>query len=64
MERLACFREKIPIQRTTEKVTIQIPEKIKMFYDMEKKHVVASISGNNLLVTVSGSIIEEKKYPA
>jgi len=61
---IACFKEKIPIQRTPEKVTIQLPDKIKNFYNMEKKHVVVSVNGNNLLVTVSGSIVEEKKYPS
>jgi hypothetical protein len=61
---IACFKEKIPIQRTAEKVTLKIPEKVKSFYNMEKKHTVVSVNGNNLLITVSGSIIEEKKYPA
>ncbi len=58
---IACYHEKIPIQRTNEKVTLQIPEKIKNFYSMEKKHKIVSINGNNLLVTMSGNIIEEKK---
>lgn len=61
---IACFQEKIQIQRTDEKVTLQIPEKIMSFYNIEKKHAVVSINGNNLLVTISGSIIEDKRYPA
>jgi hypothetical protein len=61
---IACFQEKIPIQRTSEKITILLPEKIKAFYNMDKKHTVVSVNGNNLLVTVSGTIIEEKNYPA
>ena len=28
------------------------------------KHRVVSLNGNNLLITVSGDIIEEKKYPS
>lgn len=61
---IACFQEKIPIQRTNEKVTLQIPEKVKQFYNIEKKHAVVSINGNNLLVTISGNIVENKSYPA
>jgi hypothetical protein len=31
---------------------------------MERKHRVISVNGNNLLVTVSGDIVEEKRYPS
>jgi len=48
----------------SEKVLIQIPEKIKKFYDWEKKHRVLSVNGNNILVTISGNIVEQKKYPS
>lgn len=61
---IACFHEKINIERTTEKVSLQIPDKIKTFYNMERKHSVVSINGNDILVTISGTIIEDKKYPA
>jgi hypothetical protein len=61
---ISCFQEEIPIRREDEKVRIQIPEKIKLFYNWERKHRVVSINGNNLLITISGNIIEEKKYPS
>jgi len=61
---ISCFLEKIPIQRTGEKMAFQIPEKFWRFYNMERKHRVVSINGNNLLITVSGDIVEEKKYPS
>jgi hypothetical protein len=43
---------------------LKIPEKIKRFYEWEQKHRVVSINGNALLITISGNIIEQKKYPS
>jgi len=63
-EEISCFQEEIPIRQVSEKVLIQIPEKIKKFYDWEKKHRVLSVNGNNILVTISGNIVEQKKYPS
>lgn len=63
-EEISCFAEEIPITRDSEKVVVQIPEKIKRFYNFEQKHRVVSVNGNNLLITISGSIIEDKRYPA
>jgi hypothetical protein len=31
---------------------------------MERRHRVVSVNGNTILVTVSGEIVEEKKYPS
>jgi len=39
-----------------------IPEKFWRFYNLERKHRVISVNGNNILVTVSRDIVEEKKY--
>jgi hypothetical protein len=61
---ISCFAEEIPIKRDAEKVVIQIPEKIKRFYNFEQKHRVVSVNGNNLLITISGNLVEDKKYPA
>jgi hypothetical protein len=63
-EEISCFLEKIPIKKMDGKVVVQIPEKFWRFYNLERKHRVVSINGNNLLITVSGDIIEEKKYPS
>jgi len=60
----SCFLEKIPIQEAEEKMVFQIPESFWRFYNLERKHRVVSLNGNNLLITVSGDIIEEKKYPS
>lgn len=61
---ISCFLEKIPIHETEGKMVIQIPESFWRFYNLERKHRVVSLNGNNLLITVSGDIIEEKKYPS
>jgi len=45
-------------------MVFQIPEKFWRFYNLERKHRVVSVNGNNLLVTVSGDIGEEKRYPS
>jgi len=60
----ACFQEEIGITKENEKVVLKIPEKIKRFYEWEQKHRVVSINGNALLITISGNIIEQKKYPS
>lgn len=63
-EEISCFVERIPIRKSAETAVLQIPEKIARFYNMERKHRVVSINGNTILVTISGDIVEEKKYPA
>ncbi len=63
-EEISCFLEKIPIQKADNKILLKIPEKFWRFYNMERKHSVISINGNNILITVAGNIIEEKRYPA
>lgn len=61
---ISCFTERIPIQKGEAKLVLEIPEKFRRFYDFERKHRVVSLNGNNILITVSGNIIEEKKYPS
>jgi hypothetical protein len=61
---VSCFQETLPIKKVDGKLVFQIPEKFQRFYSMERKHRVVSVNGSNLLVTVSGDIVEEKRYPA
>jgi len=63
-EEISCFSEKIPIRKSAETAVLQIPEKIVRFYNMERRHRIVSVNGNTILVTVSGEIVEEKKYPS
>jgi len=61
---ISCFQQRLSIKRIDGKVVLQIPEEFQRFYNLERKHRVISVNGNNLLVTISGDIIEEKKYPS
>jgi hypothetical protein len=45
-------------------VVLRIPDNFKRFYDWERKHGVVSMNGNNILIAISGNIVEEKKYPS
>ena len=61
---ISCFTEKIPIAKTEEKIILRLPEKFCRFYNIERRHKVTSINGKSILITITGNIIEEKKYPA
>ena len=63
-EEISCFVEKIPIKEIGGKVIVRVPERFWRFYSLGRKHRVVSVNGNNLLITVAGDIIEEKKYPS
>lgn len=61
---ISCFSSEVPIERVDGKISIRIPDDFARFYDLEKKHRVVSINGNNILVTISGDILEIKRYPS
>lgn len=61
---ISCFQASLKIRKVDGKLVLQIPEAFLRFYNMHRKHRVISVNGNNLLVTVSGDIVEEKKYPS
>lgn len=61
---ISCFHETISLQREEGKIIFRLPEKFWRFYNLERKHKVISINGNNILITISGNIIEEKRYPS
>ena len=61
---IACFTQTIPIKKDNEKLVLQLPERFSRFYDIKRKHKVVSVNGNAILITISGNIIEEKKYPS
>jgi hypothetical protein len=60
----ACFTETTPIKKDKENIVLQIPEKFNRFYNIAKKHKVVTVNGNAILITITGNIINEKKYPA
>ena len=68
---ISCFSSRIPVYKektrkrvNEKKISLVIPEKFMKFYHLEKKHRTISVSGNNILVTISGDIVETKKYPS
>ncbi len=60
----ACFTSATQIKKQNQTLVLQIPKKLSTFYNLERKHKVVSLNGNTLLITVSGNLIDEKKYPA
>jgi AbrB family looped-hinge helix DNA binding protein len=60
----ACFTDTTPIKLQGELIVLQIPEKFSNFYKIERKHKATSVGSNRILITISGNLIEEKKYPA
>ncbi len=60
----AAFTGEILLRREKGKMVFEIPEKFSRFYKLGKKHTIASVNGNAVLITISGTTIEEKKYPA
>lgn len=60
----AAFTAEISIKRAEGKIILQIPEKFSRFYGVGRRHTAASVNGNTVLITISGNIVEEKKYPA
>ena len=61
---LSCFSQTIAISKTNGRLSLKIPENLVSFYHLNEKHRVVSVNGNNILITVSGDIIETKKYPS
>lgn len=59
----SCFLEEIPIQRSDGKIVMRVPERFWRFYGLERRHRVVSVNGNNILITITGNIIQQKKYP-
>lgn len=63
--RVSCFSSHTQVRRGEDgKILLTIPDKIVKFYDLERKHYMVGINGNNILVSISGDIVETKKYPS
>lgn len=62
---ISCFNLRIPIERANGKVSLVIPEKFMSFYHLEEKHRTISVGARaHILITISGDIVETKKYPS
>ncbi len=60
----AAFTSQILLRRKRDKMIFEIPEKFSHFYQIDKKHLTTLVSGDAVQITISGNIVEEKKYPA
>ncbi len=63
-DEISCFGARTPLGEDEGKVSLTIPDKFVKFYHLDEKHRTVTINGNNILVTVSGDIIERKEYPS
>jgi hypothetical protein len=59
-----AFTAEIPIRSEKRKVVLTMPEKFTRFYNIGKKQTAITINDNSILITISGNIVEAKKYPA
>ncbi len=60
----AAFTAEIQVKRQNGKIVLKIPEKFSRFYGIGRRHTATSVNGNAILISISGNIVEEKKYPA
>ncbi|MCW4001340.1 MAG: hypothetical protein NWE93_13985 [Candidatus Bathyarchaeota archaeon] len=60
----ACFKETAPIQKNRETVVFEIPERFSRFYNLASKHITVTVNGNVILITITGNLIKQKRYPA
>ena len=60
-DEISCFQKEIKLIHNDNDICFEVPEDFKNFYQLDHKHYVVSINANNVLITVSGNIIEGKK---
>lgn len=63
-ERIASFKEKVALVNKKDRLVVTIPKIFVSFYRLSEKRLTKSVADNNVLLTVNGSIIESKAYPA
>ena len=55
---ISRFEKEIPLTHEDDYISFSFPEEFRSFYQLDSKHYVPSINANNVLITVSGRIIE------
>lgn len=61
---IAGFKDGISLKHEEKTISFEIPEKFNRFYDIEQRHKVVSVNGNAILITISGNLVVNKKYPS
>ena len=60
----AAFTGEILLRREKDRIVFEFPQKFSRYYGIGKRNLAVSVKGNAVLLASSGSIIEQKKYPA
>jgi len=55
---ISRFEKELQLKHEDDKIAFEIPNEFKTFYQLDHKHYVVSINANNVLITISGDIIE------
>jgi hypothetical protein len=60
----SCFSDTTPIKKDKETIALQMPERFSRFYNLQNRPRVVTVNGNPILITITGNLINRKKYPA
>src|SRR5271157_502361 len=63
-ETFAPMKNKVDLEKEGTSLALELPQGFLYFYRVGNRHVVKTINGNDILLTVSGNIVETKKYPS
>jgi hypothetical protein len=61
---IACFTETTPVRKEKETMVFDLPERFSRFYNLACKHRTVTVNGNVIIITITGHLIQQKKYPA
>jgi len=57
-----CHVEKAKLVSKKDRFVLRIPERIANFYHLSDKHVVKTVNGNRIILTIDGRVILNKRY--
>ena len=63
-ETFAPMKDRVKLESARRSLALELPPEFMRFYRIENSHVVKTINGNDILLTVSGNVVETKKYPS
>ena len=63
-ETFAPMKDRVKLESARRSLALELPQEFMRFYRIESRHVVKTINGNDILLTVSGNVVETKKYPS
>jgi hypothetical protein len=63
-ENAAGFKAKVRPVSERNRLILIVPKKFEEFYHLSDKHLTKTVADNNVLVTITGTVIERKAYPS